>query len=71
MRKYILYNSHLSFSLIAITVLLVLNISGCGSTQPTNTDFRVDFITNLGTDPIFSWKRGEDYKILVKDGQVC
>ena len=33
----------------------------------SNTGFRVDFISNIGSDPIFSWKSGSACQILVSN----
>ncbi len=65
MKKNATYICPLSIRRLAITGLLALSILGCRTTQSVNTGFSVDFISNLGSDPIFSWKTGEAYQILV------
>ncbi len=65
MRKKLAKTCPFNYCLIVLTALYFLSFTGCGTSPSDKTDLRIDFITNLGTDPIFSWKTGGVYQILV------
>lgn len=70
MKKRISQDPRLNARSMVFLFLFALCISGCEETESSTTDLRVDFITNLGSDPIFSWKRGGTYQIMVATNQT-
>lgn len=46
---------HAALNLCAL-VLLGVSMGGCSAPESPVEEFRADFISNLGHEPIFSWK---------------
>ncbi len=46
--------------ILMISVFVTLILTGCGKQEPASIDLRVDFLTNLGNEPFFSWKTDKD-----------
>lgn len=48
-----------------IALILVLSMVACKQADPAHKNLKVDFISNLGSNPVFSWKAAGEFQILV------
>ncbi len=78
-KEYIMLKSR-KLTTLNLCVLLMLGVSigGCSAPESSVEEFRADFISNLGNDPIFSWKFSGNqegftqtgYQIIVSDDRA-